>query len=134
MTGVGLTRLKNIARKLNASKPIEDKRGGDRKSHASLSKKGNVRAFIRNLRGTESHYNRLKSRRIYLSCDLSIKKLRDMYNDTASEDMKVNPAMFRRIFVQEFNIGFRSPASDACSTCCLLPEKLKGHNQDQMKK
>jgi len=79
VTSVGQTRLENIARKVHASKPIEDKRGGDRKSHRSLPRKGIVREFIRNLRGTESHYNRKKSRRIYLRCDLSVRKLCDMY-------------------------------------------------------
>lgn len=72
---VGRTRLKRIARNVHASKPMEDKRGGDRKSHLSLAKKESVREFVRNLRGTESHYNRQKSKRIYLSCDLSVQKI-----------------------------------------------------------
>lgn len=80
-------------------------------------KKEIVKEFIGNLKGTESHYNLNKSKRIYLSCDLSIKKLWAMYNDQAfDEDMKVKQSMFRRIFTQYFNLGFRSPALAACSS------------------
>lgn len=122
---VGRTRLSNIAEKVHKGEPIEEKRGGDRVRDLNSIKKGKVREFIGSLRGTESHYSRNKSKRIYLNCELSIKKLWVMYNGKAAEDAKVGESMFRRIFTQEYNIGFRSPASDVCSTCCLLKEKIK---------
>lgn len=125
VSGIGRTRLKNIVHKVHCCQPIEEKRGGDRVGDLNLMKKEKVREFIGNLKGTESHYNRNKSKRIYLSCDLSIRKLWTLYNSQASPDMKVAQTMFRRIFTREYNLGFRSPASDACSTCCLLKEKIK---------
>lgn len=124
-SGIGRTRLSNIVKKVSSSEPIEEKRGGDRKSNFTVLKKEKVREFIRSLKGTESHYNRSKSKRIYLSAELSISKLWYMYNQQATEDTKVSGAMFRRIFNTEFNCGFRSPASDACSTCILLKERIK---------
>ncbi|CAH2088851.1 unnamed protein product [Euphydryas editha] len=33
--------------------------------------------------------------------------------------------MFQKVFSEDFNIGFKSPASDACSTCILLSNKIK---------
>lgn len=125
ITGVGRTRLANIIKKVHCGKAIEEQRGGDRKSRHSVEKKKQVMDFIAKLRGTESHYNRAKSKRIYLNADLSIRKLHTMYNQQASEELQVKPSMFRKIFVSEFNIGFKSPASDTCSTCCLLKEKIK---------
>lgn len=125
VTGVGRTRLNHIVHKVHKGHAIEERRGGDRKSRRSIAKKENVRRFIRNLRGSESHYNRAKSKRIYLQPGLSIRKLHAMYNEGASEELQVKCSMFRKIFVTEFNIGFKSPASDTCSTCCLLKEKIK---------
>lgn len=125
ITRVGRTRLANITRKVHSGQAVEERRGGDRKSCRSLEKKENVRGFIRKLRGTESHYNRSKSKRIYLSSELSIRKLATIYNQQASEELQVKCSMFRKIFVNEFNIGFKSPSSDTCSTCCLLKEKIK---------
>lgn len=48
-----------------------------------------------------------------------------MFNDQCGDELKVKCSMFRRIFVNKFNIGFKSPASDTCSTCCLLKEKIR---------
>lgn len=47
--------------------------GGHRVCQKSVLKKNSIRAFIGNLRGKESHYNRLKSMRIYFSSGLTIK-------------------------------------------------------------
>lgn len=133
VSGVGRTRLKNIIKKVSCCQPIEETRGGDRKSNRSFLKKEKVREFIRSLKGTESHYNRKKSKRIYLSSELSIRKLRKIYNDQTTEDTKVSDAMFRRIFTTEFNCGFRSPASMHVVPVSCLKRKLKMHFLGQLK-
>jgi hypothetical protein len=119
-------RVRCIISKLKTNKGLEDNRGGDRVSQRSFAKKEAVRQFIGNLKGTESHYNRKKSKRIYLSSDLSIRKLHQIYN--ASEEnptLHVKISMFRKIFCGEFNIGFRSPASDICGYCAMMDYKIK---------
>lgn len=89
-------------------------------------KKNNLRAWIKELRGTESHYGRNKSCRIYLAAQLSIRKLHKIYNaSTDNETLKVSIAMFQRIFCNEFNIGFRGPATDVCSMCVRLRAQIK---------
>lgn len=80
--------------------------------------------LLRNCR-QKSHYNRAKSKRIYLSYELNIKKLWEMYNESASINLKVSETMFRRVFEKDFNIGFSSPSCDICSTCELLKNKQK---------
>lgn len=125
VTGVGRSRLNHIIHRVHLGLAIEERRGGDRRSGQNIARKENVRRFIKNLRGSESHYNRAKSKRIYLQPGLSIRKLHTIYNKEASEELQMKCSMFRKIFVTEFNIGFKSPASDTCSTCCLLKEKIK---------
>lgn len=119
------TRLANITKSVFSGKAIEEHRGGDRVSFKNSEKKNSIRDFIKKLKGTESHYNRNKSKRIYLNCDLSISKLHKIYNSECTENLKVKYSMFRLIFVTEFNIGFRSPASDVCSYCTLLVNQIK---------
>lgn len=119
-------RVRQILKKLRCNKPFVECRGGDRVSLKSVLKKESVRKFIGGLRGKESHYNRNKSKRIYLQCDLSIKKLCNIYNScTENPSLHVKIGMFRKIFCNEFNIGFRSPSSDVCSYCTLLDNKRK---------
>ncbi|CAG5029797.1 unnamed protein product [Parnassius apollo] len=125
LTKMGRTRLQNIAKKQFQGKRIKENRGGDRKSHLSREKKDNVGKFIGKLRGSESHYGRNKSKRIYLMAGLSIKKLHKIYNANTTDELKVKLSMFRRIFVSEFNIGFKSPATDVCSYCTILNHKIK---------
>lgn len=117
--------MSNISKAVFNDKAIEEHRGGDRVSYKSREKKNSVRKFIGMLKGTESHYNRQKSKRIYLGCEYSISKLHKIYNSRCQEDLKVKCSMFRHIFVTEFNIGFKSPASDVCSYCTLLTNVIK---------
>lgn len=92
-------------------------RGGDRKSHLSEAKKNSVRQYIGSLPAYESHYSRNRSKRVYLRCDLNIKKLHKAYNSMTENDLRVSLAMFRRVFNKDFNTGFKSPATDVCSYC-----------------
>lgn len=119
-------RVRTILSKLNNNKGLEETRGGDQVSHKSLAKKQSVRKFIGSLKGTESHYSRSKSKRVYLRSDLSIRKLHTIYNDCQENPLlKVTPSMFRKIFCGEFNLGFKSPATDICGYCAMLDNKLK---------
>lgn len=127
-------RVRQILKKLKLGKDFVENRGGDRVSEKSILKKNAVRKFIGNLRGVESHYNRKKSKRIYLPSDYSIRKLRAIYNEsTISPNLKVSLTMFRRVHSGEFNIGFSSPASDICGYCAMLDNKLKNASGEKNK-
>lgn len=58
-----------------------------------------------------------------MQCDWNITKLWKLYNHEF-ENLKVKYKFFRNIFVTDFNIGFKSPATDVCNTCTLLKNKL----------
>lgn len=127
--GVTQHRLVTVAKVLEEGGVPREKRGGDRLSQKTVSKKEKVRQFIGNLRGKESHYNRKKSKRIYLSAALSMAKLQKIYNRKCDPEDRVSYDMFRNIFLNDFNIGFSSPASDVCSKCTRLKEQIK-HTKD----
>lgn len=110
-----------------------EKRGGDRKSRKSKDKKDSLRKFLNGLPASESHYNRKKSKGIYLSSDLNAKKLREFYNNSVTENLRVSRTMFYENFHKEYNISFKTPASDVCSTCILWKNKIKNKQNLQKK-
>lgn len=122
-------RIHTVAKTIFDGQIPKEKRGGDRQSVKSVDKKNKVREFICSLPATESHYNRKKSSRIYLACDLNLNKVFQMYNLKYS-DYQVSRTMFKNIFYNDFNIGFKSPATDACGTCINLKNAIKKQNGD----
>lgn len=109
-------------------------RGGDTKFHKYIDKRESVQKFIADLPATESHYSREKSKRIYLAANLNVKKLWTLYNNnTESENLKVKYRFFYEIFNRNFNIGFASPASDTCTSCVSLKNKIKLEKNENRK-
>lgn len=81
----------------NGTIPKEN-RGGDHKFKKYAAKKESVCKFISSLPAKESYYSRNKSKAIYLSSDLNIRKLWQFYNDSVENDLKVKHSMFRNVF------------------------------------
>lgn len=118
-------RLLTISKQILEGERIKENRGGDRRSKKYLEKRNAVVQFIGNLKGRESHYNRQKSVRIYLSSTLNVTKLRTMYNFSFDSTLQVKKTFFNNIFATQFNIGFGSPATDVCSFCYKLQNQKK---------
>lgn len=134
VTSMKRKRLNTIGQTILKGEVPKERRGGNRKSAKYAQKKANVKQFIQKLPATESHYNRAKSKRIYLQCDWNLTKLWKLYNNSVeSEDLKVKYKFFRDIFMTAFNIGFKSPATDVCNTCTLLDNKLKNEKDPREK-
>nr|CAI5834638.1 unnamed protein product [Callosobruchus analis] len=128
------TRLIRVAKVLRTGEVPKETRGGDQTSHKLNNSKHEVREFLKNLRGQESHYGRNKSKRIYLNSNLSVSKLYKQYLATQNEEIpKVSFSTFNRIFYNEFDIGFKSPASDICSMCQRLKHSIL-REKDPIKK
>ena len=73
----------------------------------------------------QCHYSRIQNpNRVYLGCKINIKTLYGLYVEFAAEkDLPtVSEDKYRRIFTEEYNIGFKFPPLDTCKTCKL---KLK---------
>lgn len=121
--GIPKSRVLRIGKVINDGLVPNEKRGGDRKSREFANKKNNVKTFLNNLQCSESHYGRNKSKRVYLSGDLNIAKLYKLYNKD-DNNIAVTFPFFYKIFSREFNIGFGTPASDACSLCIRLKNEI----------
>lgn len=75
----------------------KEKRGGNRVTKKTASK-------------IESQYNRKLSKSTYLFATLSVAKLHKIYNRQCNPKDQVTYDMFRKIFLNNFNVGFSSPA------------------------
>lgn len=118
-------RLNSINKQTIQGNIPAENRGGDHKSHKSVNRKESLRQFLNGLPAKESHYNRQKSKRIYLSAELNCKKLLQLYNNSVIPELRVKKTMFYKIFHHDYNIGFSSPSSDTCSVCLLWSNKIK---------
>lgn len=127
------SRIRTVAKIIESGQVPKEKRGGDRILNRNMEQKNKVKKFIASLPASESHYNRNKSSRVYLSGDLNLKKLFQMYSERNS-DSKVSLTMFKNIFYHNFNIGFKSPASDVCGTCLNLKHAISKETGDQKMK
>nr|CAH7765196.1 unnamed protein product [Callosobruchus chinensis] len=125
--GVSKDRVQRIARNyVYAGTLPKENRGGSTVSAIYAKRSACVREFIEKLSCTEVHYCRGKTKRQYLPCNLSIAKLIKMYNDQVTdESLRVKRSFFRSIFCTYYNIGFGTPATDVCSRCVELAERIK---------
>lgn len=71
---------------------------------------------IKSFKGRNSHYSLNKSKRTYLPQDLNITKMWKLYNALYNNN-KVSYDTYRKVFLNDFNIGFGYPRSDTCSFC-----------------
>lgn len=123
-------RLQRLAKQFHEDGYVCERRGG-RRSSVKIKydeQKNDIKEFISKLEFKEAHYCRGKSMRKYLRSDLSIDKLFKMYSDWTELVVKPKNSYFRFIFSTAFNIGFGSPASDVCSTCLSLAERIKAES------
>lgn len=127
-------RAQRLASKQQTSGCVAFKQGGDSTSHLYREKKNAVKEFIGNQVGQESHYSREKSCKIYLNSALSVKKLWEQYDRASAENLKVKYWWFHRIFTKEFNLSFKSPATDVCSTCLCFDNRLKTKSLTEVQK
>ncbi|CAG9836460.1 unnamed protein product [Diabrotica balteata] len=87
----------------------------------------------------ESHYSRNKSRRFYLSTDLNVKKMHQLYLDLYEPASVSNPKykpkvpydFYYRHFKENLNYRFGSLRSDTCKKCDVLDNKLKDVTLDE---
>lgn len=92
----------------------------------TIESKNEVKAFIEKFPCYESHYSREKSsHRKYLSPDLSIGKMYELYKDEIGERVPVSYFIFREIFNKEFNLHFHPPITDSCKKCDLFNVQIK---------
>ena len=101
--------------------------------------KDKVRQHISSFPSRESHYSRQSNKNCkYLPNGLSIARMYRLYLEKHEPDIqdgekpKVKEWLYRKIFTEEFNIGFGYPRSDTCETCDLL--KVAIDNADEQER
>lgn len=131
---VGKDRVQGVCKRhLSTGAAPKESRGGDHRSSQYFAKKRSVIEYIKKFKCIEVHYCRGKTKRQYLPSELSINKMHSMYCDQITDpDLQVKGSYFRFVFNTNFNIGFKAPATDVCSTCTMLKESMKlEKNADQ---
>lgn len=129
-------RVQGVINRYNSSGCMpKENRGGDTRSKLYKQKLSAVKKFITSIPAVENHYCRSKTAvRVYLSSDLSIRKLWRLYeSQVTDESLHVRHWYFRNIFNTHFNIGFGTPRTDACSTCISLDERRKIEDNPEKK-
>lgn len=129
--GVTNRRIQSIKKSLlniGTFKPDQRGKHTNRPSKISLETTNCVISFLKSLKGRKAHYSLKVSSKIYLSEDLNIKKLHNMYASKHPRNL-ISYEKFREIFSTKFNISFGYPRSDTCSTCDKFKvdeQKLQG--------
>ena len=86
-----------------------------------------VKNHIKGFPVIESHYVREKSKRQFLSSNLNLHTVFELYLADSSIIQKVGETTYRNIFNTCFNLGFHKPKKDRCEVC------IKFENATQQK-
>ena len=118
----------SLKRKVHGSFAGTDRRG----RHVPANKTDDLTMYhiknhIESFPVVESHYTRKSTSRKFLSQDLSIRKMHELYEATCNENQleAVSEKVYRNVFCKEYNFSFHKPKKDTCQTCNTYNEKKK---------
>lgn len=146
MHGISKKRVDNIAKTFcnqNITPPTSKQgKHKNRKNRIPDDVVQKVNDHIKSFPRRESHYSRIKTARFYLSPDLNVKKMYQLYlqlnepESITNENYKpkVTYDFYFRYFKQNFNYSFGSPRSDTCKKCDILHNKIKDPTLDANEK
>lgn len=144
--GISKKRVENIAKVFNCpnitSPTCKQGKHHNRPNRISADLVEKIHSHIKSFPRRESHYGRKKSRCFYLSPDLNVRRMYNMYLERYETESisntenkpKVTYDFYFRYFKQNFKYRFGSPRSDTCKKCDILENKLKGEIDDEEKK
>uniref|UniRef100_A0A1B0BZH4 Uncharacterized protein n=1 Tax=Glossina palpalis gambiensis TaxID=67801 RepID=A0A1B0BZH4_9MUSC len=96
-----------------------------------------VREHILSFPACDSHYRRAHhtSGRKYLSADLDIRKMYELYVKKCDENntLRVKEWTYRKIFNTEFNLNFHTPRKDTCQECDSLKQNIEASSNEDEK-
>lgn len=76
--------------------------GGKRERPDFEQKQAKVKAFISSLCVNESHFSRARTKRLYLSSELSVAKLHSVYNMKVDDELKKTSIFHLEVLLQMF--------------------------------
>lgn len=128
ITSISRKRLNTISKTFfyKGDSPTE-KRGGRRCVEMFQEVTESIKNHIKKFSVRDSHYNRKNSCRQYLDSSLSIAKMyRAWKKDRIREKLRVvTYNKYREVFRKNFNLSFRTPRTDVCSTCEEFHHKVR---------
>lgn len=130
---VSAGRIHNISIKNDVSS-VRDKRG--KSTPGNKVDTSDVVNHIKSFPAYFSHYTRSHNpNRKYLSPDLTIKKMYDLYVQWCGEYQKnpVKEKMYYHVFSTTFNLHFKPPLKDTCQVCDGLQNRLLVAGEDEKK-
>lgn len=94
-----------------------------------------IMKHIKSFPAEESHYGREKSSRLYLSSDLNVQRMYELYQDQCGGDnlTPVHYNTYRRAF-NSLNLKFRKPKIDTCNTCDMFKIELQVEKDERKRK
>ncbi|KAJ8868030.1 hypothetical protein PR048_031839 [Dryococelus australis] len=117
-------RVNNIISKLKAhvGTPTPDQHGRHQNhpNRCSGEAISGIHDHVKAIPKYRSHYSRFQNpNRVYLGSDMNIKTLYGCYIKFCSDNNKpvVSEDYYRKSFSEQYNIGFKFPATDTCKTC-----------------
>ena len=122
-----------LARKKHGAFAESDRRGKSSSANKLDPKRVLfVKKHVESFPTMESHYKRKSSKKAYLSHELNIKRMWDLYTKECERKHTpaVSLAMYRKIFCENYNISFYKPKKDQCSLCTLFERRRQAGTID----
>lgn len=118
---------------------IDDERGGFQQEKQFELITDSIETFVSKLSFVETHYCRGRTEKKYLPSELNLTKLYNLYMESIKENPPLPPdsgisiklSYFRYIVQTKFNISFKMPQQDVCSTCLQFQERSKCEKNEQ---
>lgn len=126
--GITPRRVQLLGEKILEGKmDLSEKRGGSRTSQNLQEWRNKIIEHISSFPSEIGHYNRSKTESKYLSPDLNVSKMYRAFLEKYCKDLTNKPVSrqwYNQIFLTNFNLSFRVPRVDTCSTCDSLTTKV----------
>lgn len=134
-------RVYNICKQIRQGNTIPkcDERGRhhNRKNRLPDEMTKSVHDHIKSIPKYTSHYSRkCNPNRLYIDHDLSIASLYKKYYKPWCTEQGISPVKedtYRRIFCNQYNIGFKLPKSDTCESCDQYRILIDSNKSDEAK-
>lgn len=108
-----------MKRRTEENTSVVDRRGKHVKRETSISMLNGIRKHIEKFPVVESHYCRSGTKRKYLDPSLNITLMFKLYSNACEENNQpiASEAVYRKVFTEEYNLGFHRPKKDQCRVC-----------------
>ena len=150
--GIGVSRLRRIARAVAKFETPQDNRGRHNIRPRAITEelKSKIYDHITKFPFEESHYGRQRTKKRYLSAELSVRKMYVMFveenfpekyrefneKDVQPEkfDCAIKYKFYFDFFKEHFNYGFGKPRTDVCGECEELKVKIGTQKNSEIRK